>query len=138
MIELRQGTVDKFPADLTSFLDDGYVVRGREDQWNAANMVAQLFGLESVDFEDFLFPSLQVTRDIHFAFVLKAAMDSHERRLMSDMLGLGGGESTFGKSQIVDAVQEIGLPHPVQAHNTIESWTEGKLLLFVVFEMLQF
>jgi hypothetical protein len=54
---------------------------------------------------------------------------------MTDVLGVHRVEIAFAQTQVVDGIQEIGLPHPVVSDKAIDAGRKRKLRFFHIFKI---
>ena len=65
-------------------------------------------------------------------------MDGEEILLMSDVLFVSGAEKALAKRKVIDGIQDVGLPRPVEAHETIDVLRQLQICRFTVLEVRQF
>ena len=65
-------------------------------------------------------------------------MDSEEILLMPDVLLVGGTEETLAKRKVINGIEDVGLPCPVQAHETIDILRQLQIRRLAVLEVGQF
>ena len=65
-------------------------------------------------------------------------MDGKEILLMPDVLLVGSAKETFAEGKIIDGVEDIGFPRPVEAHETIDILRQLQIRRFTVLEVGQF
>ena len=65
-------------------------------------------------------------------------MDGKEILLMTDILLVGGAKETLAKREVIDGIENIGLPCPVEAHETIDVLRKQQVGRFAVLEIRQF
>jgi hypothetical protein len=75
---------------------------------------------------------------IILAIVRIHPMDGKEILLMPDVLLVGGAEKTLAKREVIDGIQDVGLPCPVEAHETIDVLRQLQICRFTVLEVRQF
>ena len=65
-------------------------------------------------------------------------MDGKEILLMTDVLLVGGTKETLAKRKILDGIEDVGLPCPVETHETIDILRKQQVGRFTVLEIRQF
>jgi len=138
VIKLRKCAVHEFSTDVAGALDDGYVVRRGQNDWDGTNMITKFLGLQPIDLDQLLFAALQVASDFQVLVVVKEAVQGEEGRLMSNVQTVYPRESALCKRQVVNAVQEVRFAHAVETDEAIEARMEFESLIFIVLKMLEF
>jgi hypothetical protein len=57
---------------------------------------------------------------------------------MSNVLLVGGAEEALAKRKVIDGIEDVGLPCPVEAHETVDILRELQVGRFAVLEVGQF
>ena len=103
-------------------------------------MVAETVVFLLVETERLLLVAFLHTRH-HFVvlpFMRIRSVDSKEILLVADVLLVGSGKETLAKRQIVDGIKDVGLPCPVEAHETVDVLRKQQVSRFAVLEVRQF
>ena len=75
---------------------------------------------------------------IILAVVRIHTMDGEEILLMPDVLLVGGTKETLAKRKVIDGIEDVGLPCPVEAHETIDVLRKQQVSRFAILEVRQF
>jgi hypothetical protein len=54
---------------------------------------------------------------------------------MPDILRIHRVKITLTEAQIMYGIEEVGLPHPVIAYKTVDTWRKGQLCLFKILKI---
>jgi hypothetical protein len=65
----------------------------------------------------------------------KYPLDDTKFLVIPDVLAVHGVQITLTKGEIVNGIEQIGLPHPVLPHEAIDLLTERKIELFIILEV---
>jgi hypothetical protein len=65
-------------------------------------------------------------------------MDGEEILLVTDVLLVGGTEKALTERKIIDGIKDVGLPCPVETHETIDVLRKQQVGRFAVLEIRQF
>jgi hypothetical protein len=99
-------------------------------------MVADFFHGLSILKNLFLFPRFQRAANLQGAgLYLKDTLDGEKFSPMLQVERVARLQGTFGKGEVVDAVQHIRFSTTISAYQTIDLPAEGKLGFAVVFEL---
>jgi hypothetical protein len=72
-----------------------------------------------------------------FAPSFKYSLDDTEFLSVTDILGIHGIQVAFTQGQVMDRIQNIGLPHPVFTHKTIDPFGQVDIHLFIILKIDQ-
>ena len=135
-VELGEQRVEIAPAFLAAACNDLNVIRCNNDTGEAADMPGKFFiGLPI--YREFFFAVLPQDADngSGLAFFFEMSFYAEACRAFLYILLIGFGEIAFGKAEIVDRVQQVGLPHPVVAGNADDPFPELETGLAIVLEL---
>ena len=65
-------------------------------------------------------------------------MDGEEILLVADVLLVGGAKEALAKREVIDGIEDVGLPCPVETHETIDVLRKQQVGRFAVLEVGQF
>ena len=121
-IELRYHAVDELTSQVAALVDEVAVVRRDHHQREFAYMVGESVVFFFVETERFLLFALLHTR--HHLIVLAVmriqAMDGEKILFMAYVLLVGCPEKALTEREIIDGIEDIGLPCPIESHETID------------------
>ena len=137
-IDLGQEGIQETAAFFAASGDDLDIVRSDDDSGEASDMGREfLIGL-AVGQEFFLPRFPQDTDDLHgLPFFLKIAFDAEAGRALPDVLLVSPGKITFCKTEVVDGIQQIGLPHTIRAADADDPFPEPEGRLLVIFKLYE-
>ena len=138
MIQLGKQGIDEFPSFLTVAYNKLNVI-GSNDH---AGVMADVLGKPCIQFVvwgKLFFAGFAKDANCLFRFTIELEMPFQPEALMSlvDVHAILAGKITFGKTQIVYCIQQIGLANPVAATNANDAFFEFKLLMKIVFKLVQ-
>ena len=65
-------------------------------------------------------------------------VDGKEILLVADVLLVGGAKEALTKRKVLDGIEDIGLPCPIEAHETVDVLRKQQVGRFAVLEVRQF
>lgn len=134
-IELREQGVQPFAAFLAAAGDNLRIVRGDHYGGKLADMAAEFLVLIVVE-GDFLFAFLEGANHLFRAAVaVQQAFQPEPVGLVLGILAFAGRKVTPGEAEVVDGVEEVGLPGAVAAGNAYDPLVEPEVAPRVVFKL---
>ena len=65
-------------------------------------------------------------------------MDAEEVLVVPDIQLVGGTEEALAKRKVIDGIEDVGLPSPVETHETVDVLRKQQVSRFAVLEVRQF
>ena len=136
VIELRQQGVYEFPSFLAAADDQLYIV-WRNDY---AGITAKVFGescIELIVHRKFLFTRFPQDTNRFFPFVIEQKFTLQAKTFMPlvDIQLVLPGKITFGETEIMDRIQQVGLAYAISSANANDPLREGEVLVEIIFEL---
>ena len=66
------------------------------------------------------------------------AMNSKKVLLVADVLLVGSAEEALAEREVIDGIEDVGLPRPVEAHEAVDILRQLQIRRFAVLEVGQF
>lgn len=130
---LRDGLIEKAPPLFTSIIDDGDIIRCDHGHRQQADMVGKPV-VGHIVFKHLLFPGLHPARYVkRTAIDIELAVNTEKVGPMLHHLGIGAGEVTFAKAEIVYGVDQIRFAGTIPAVDQGKAVPEFCLRRSVVF-----
>ena len=138
-IHLGKDGIGKTAPFFAGFAYQGCVSGRNHDNRQYTNMFSQTSVGLIVPYE-FLLPFLHLDGKTGLQPVLHAisAANGKTIRSIAEIVLVGGWESALGHGQIVDGIQQIGLPFPVVSADAVDVGREGEFLKFDVSEITDY
>ena len=135
-VQLGKKGIEETPAFLTATGDDLHVVGGDDDTGETADMTGEPL-IAFASGEEFLFPGLpQDTNDVReLALPFEMPFDPEARCPLLNILLVAAGEIAFGKTKVIDGIQQVGLTHAIVATETHDPLRKPEGSLAVVLEL---
>ena len=138
-IELRNDTVNKLASKLTTFINEITVVRRNHHQREFPDVFGKSVVFFLVEFERLLGIAFLHARNQLILFVVESvsAMDTKEILIVADVELVGGAKKTLAKRKVVNGIEDVGLPCPVEANETVHILRKRQLGALAVLEIGQ-
>jgi len=135
-VQLGKKGVEETAALLTAARDDLHIVGGDDDTGETADMTGELL-IRFAAREELLFPCLpQDTNDVgELALLFKMPFNPETRRPLLNILLVAAREIAFGKTKVINGVQQVGLTHAIVATETHDPFRKPEGSLAVVLEL---
>ena len=134
-VGLREDAVDEATAHVAAAGDDLLVGRRHHDEWQLANMFSQCLVRLLVPAHLLAFPAAE---DAACHVVAIVAVDGEEVVAHAYVLHVDGIKVAFAEREVVDGVEEVGLPRPVVADEAVDIAAEGNVGFGIVLEVGQY
>ena len=112
----------------------------KRHQRELTDMIAEAVVFLLVETERFLLVTFLHARHqlVILAVVRIHTMYGKEILLVADVLLVGGAKDALAKREVIDGIKDVGLPCPVETHETIDVLRKQQVGRFAVFEIRQF
>jgi len=137
-IQLRKQGVEETTAFLTSAGNDLHIVGSDDDAGEMPDMPGEFIVGLSVERKFLLAIFPENANDLRrCAFFFKMAFDAEAGRSFQYILLIAPGKIRFGKTEIIDGVEQIGLAHSIISADAYDPIREPESILAVVLELYE-